>query len=186
MGQPKKEFGDELVLTLLQPIKLGDLEFVDLTLTEPRGDTLLLADREDAMGALFVKISRTASVSPVIAKRMKQRDLQRAAHFFNHFAELPGDEDFGDELALPLAEPIEFEKRTVTELTLSEPTGEALQLADREEGWGEVCALVAFTAGVPVDLVRKMRQRDLQRARNFFVHFSDAPSSRPSATTPRS
>ncbi len=179
-------FGDELVLTLREPIKLGNLEFTDLTLAEPRGEALCLAEREDAMGGLFTKIARTAGVPPAVAKKMRQRDLQRAANFFNHFE--ADDEQFEDELVLTLREPIVIDKKSpLAELTLAEPTGETLQLADREQGpWAEICALVAGTSGIAIGAIKKMRQRDLQRARNFFSHFAGEPSSMPSATTPQS
>lgn len=84
-----ENFKDTLVLPLREPIKIGDLEFSELTLSEPTGAMLQLAAREDAMGGLFILIAHTAKVSPAIPKQMRQRDLQRAADFFGHFGDVP-------------------------------------------------------------------------------------------------
>lgn len=82
-------FSDELVLTLREPIKVGDIEFAEIKLTEPTGKALRLAAREDTMGGLFVLITHAASVPPMVPEKMRQRDLQRAADFFAHFGEPP-------------------------------------------------------------------------------------------------
>lgn len=89
MGAPEK-FSDELELVLREPIKIGDLEFTSVTLTEPTGKMLQLAEREkDSYGGLFVLITHAGRVPPAVPNAMRQRDLQRAMDFFAHF----GSED---------------------------------------------------------------------------------------------
>jgi hypothetical protein len=79
-------FGDELDLTLTKPIKLGELEYSVLNLTEPTGEQLAAAEAAvGATGSLMVLIERNASVPAGVVKKMRQRDLQRAADFFAHF-----------------------------------------------------------------------------------------------------
>lgn len=77
---------DRLVLVLREPIKLGDLTFSELTLTEPNGEQLLAMQKEPIpMQALITLIAMNAGVSPAVPKRMGQRDLQRADDFFSRF-----------------------------------------------------------------------------------------------------
>lgn len=79
-------FEDELVLVLRETIKLGDLEFSELRLSEPTGEQLQRSFKAtEPMGGLFSLIGDIAGVSPAVVKKMRQRDLQRAADFFAHF-----------------------------------------------------------------------------------------------------
>jgi len=81
-----EKFGDILMLDLREPIKLADLEFTSLTLTEPTGEQLQRSYKAvEPMAGLFSLIADTAGVSPAVPKKMRQRDLQRAADFFAHF-----------------------------------------------------------------------------------------------------
>ncbi len=82
-----EKFGDELELVLREPVKLADLTFESITLTEPTGKILQLAAKEkDEYGALFVLITHTGRVPPAVPNAMRQRDLQRAMDFFAHFS----------------------------------------------------------------------------------------------------
>ena len=79
-------FKDTLQLDLREPIDLAGLVTHSLLLTEPTGEQLQASMKAtEPMGGLFVLIAQTAGVSPAIVKRMRQRDLQRAADFFSHF-----------------------------------------------------------------------------------------------------
>lgn len=81
-----EQFGDTLDLDLSQPIKLGDLEFATLKLSEPTGEQLLASYKETMpLASLMTLIALNAGVSPAVPKRMRQRDLQRADDFFSHF-----------------------------------------------------------------------------------------------------
>lgn len=81
-----EDFGDELLITFRKPIDIGGLVTQSVLLTEPTGEQLQASLKEtEPLGGLFKLIALTGNVSPAVAKRMGQRDLQRAASFFSHF-----------------------------------------------------------------------------------------------------
>lgn len=96
------------------------------------------------------------------------------------------EEQFDDELTLALRKPIKLGDLEYFELQLEEPTGAMLQLAAKEDAMGGLFLLIAHTAKVSPAVPKQMRQRDLQRAADFFAHFGDLPSSTPSTSTPQS
>lgn len=77
---------DTFVLDLREPIKLADLEFSSLTLTEPTGEQLSASYKQpQAIESLMTLIAMNAKVSPAVVKQIRQRDLQRADDFFSSF-----------------------------------------------------------------------------------------------------
>ena len=92
-----------------------------------------------------------------------------------------------DRLVLPLREPIDLGGDVTTELVLTEPTGEQLVASYKHPLPIEsLMALIAMNAKVSPAVVKRMRQRDLQRADDFFSAFGRPSSSTPSETTPQS
>ena len=77
---------DELVLTLIKPVKLGDLEFRELTLTEPTMGQLRKASKAGApLDQLALLISENARVPQPAVDKMVKRDIERAGDFFAQF-----------------------------------------------------------------------------------------------------
>ncbi len=95
--------------------------------------------------------------------------------------------DAEDRMVLELREPIELGTLVTTELVLTEPTGEQLVAFSKEPlAMQALMTLIALNAGVSPAIVKKMRQRDLQRADAFFARFSPQEPSTTSETSPRS
>lgn len=96
-------------------------------------------------------------------------------------------EKIQDELVLVLREPIKLADLEVAELTLTEPTGAQLAASYKQPVAIEsLMTLIAMNAKVSPAIVKLMRQRDLQRADDFFSAFGRPSSSTPSETTPQS
>lgn len=91
-----------------------------------------------------------------------------------HTPALPGP---ADELELVLRSPITLGPSdgtgvTYAVLNLTEPTGEQLAAAEAQAGaMGPLLTLIHKNAGVPMAVAQRMRQRDLQRAADFFAGF---------------
>ena len=95
--------------------------------------------------------------------------------------------DVEDTLVLDLREPIHLGEIITTELTLTEPTGEQLAASYKQALPIEsLMTLIAMNAKVSPAIVKKMRQRDLQRADDFFSAFGRPASSKNSETSPQS
>lgn len=95
--------------------------------------------------------------------------------------------NYGDELEIVFREPIMLADLSFESVTLTEPTGTMLQLAAKEKDeYGALFVLITHAGKVPPSVPKAMRQRDLQRAMDFFAHFGSEASSTTSATTPRS
>ena len=95
--------------------------------------------------------------------------------------------DILDSLVLELREPIALGDLVTTELNLTEPTGEQLAASYKQPVAIEaLMTLIAMNAKVSPAIVKKMRQRDLQRADDFFSAFGRPASSPSSETTPQS
>lgn len=95
-------------------------------------------------------------------------------------------EKFEDVLVLNLREPIKLADMEYAALTLTEPTGEQLQRSMKQsEPMAPLFSLIADTSGAPIPVVKKLRQRDLQRAADFFAHFDPENSSTGSTSTPQ-
>ncbi|MGN6518661.1 MAG: phage tail assembly protein [Dokdonella sp.] len=81
-------FDDTLDLELSTPIKLAELEYSVLKLSEPTAEQLMAHEKvAGAMAALAMLIHLNAKVPMKVVSQMKQRDLARAADFFAHFNE---------------------------------------------------------------------------------------------------
>jgi hypothetical protein len=92
-----------------------------------------------------------------------------------------------DRLELVLREPIVLGTLETTELVLTEPTGDQLVASYKQAlPLESLMTLIAMNAGVSPAIVKKMRQRDLQRADAFFSAFGLPSSSPSSETTPQS
>lgn len=79
---------DTLELQLREPIKIGDVEFSTLSLSEPTGDQLVKSSKAgNPMEQLIALIQLNAKVPKTVVDRMKQRDLNKAADFFGHFGD---------------------------------------------------------------------------------------------------
>jgi len=77
-------------------------------------------------------------------------------------------------ITIVLNEPITVGDVTTARLTLSEPTGEHLAAAELVPGSiASLMALISANGVVPMSVVKKLRQRDLQRAADFFASFSE-------------
>ena len=96
-------------------------------------------------------------------------------------------EVFGDDLVLELRSPIQIGEMVYTSIELSEPTGAQLVAAGKAASSFEgLLVLINLNGKVPLTVVNQMRQRDLQRAGDFFGHFAPTDSSSDSAITPQS
>lgn len=100
-------------------------------------------------------------------------------------------EDFGDELTIEFRETIELGKGQAAmrydSITLREPNGETLQAAAMTtKPYDALFILISNTSGMPLPAVKKMLQRDLDRAADFFAHFSPSNSEETSESSPQS
>ena len=77
-----------------------------------------------------------------------------------------------DELDLIFAKPIEIGSVVYTHVQLSEPSGEQLEKLSGSTGWQNLFELIELNGSVPPQVPRKMKQRDLERAADFFAGFS--------------
>jgi hypothetical protein len=78
---------DQLVLTLRKPISLGELQYAEITLTEPTVAQLRKAAKAgDAIDQLATLIHLNAAVPMTVVDRMVQRDLDAAGDFFGRFS----------------------------------------------------------------------------------------------------
>jgi hypothetical protein len=83
---PAKVVQDELVIRLIKPIMLADLEFAELTLTEPTMGQLRQASKAGApLDQLAWLIAQNAKVSPAVVDKMLKRDIEKAGDFFAQF-----------------------------------------------------------------------------------------------------
>lgn len=77
---------DELAMTLRKPIKLGELEYATLDLTEPTVAQLRKAGKAgDAIDQLATLIHLNAKVPMTVVDQISQRDMEDAARFFMRF-----------------------------------------------------------------------------------------------------
>ncbi|MBW8824458.1 MAG: phage tail assembly protein [Xanthomonadales bacterium] len=77
---------NELVITLLRPVKLADLEFLEVRLTEPTMGQMRQASKAGGpLDQLAMLIAQNASVPPAVVDRMLKRDIDRAGDFFAQF-----------------------------------------------------------------------------------------------------
>jgi hypothetical protein len=77
---------EELVITLLKPIKLASLEYFEITLTEPTMGQLRRASKAGtALDQLALLISENAGIPQPAVDRMLKRDIDRAGDFFGQF-----------------------------------------------------------------------------------------------------
>ena len=76
-----------------------------------------------------------------------------------------------------LSKPIEFAGQTYTSIRLEEPTVEQLENASepglRENPVRSNITLVADVAGVPQEVIRKIKKRDFERMVGFLQGFTD-------------
>lgn len=83
-----ERFEDEMALLLRAPIKLGEIEYSELQLSEPTCDQLIKAGKAGTpMEQLAALINLNAKVPMPVVSQMKQRDLDRAGDFFAHFSD---------------------------------------------------------------------------------------------------
>jgi hypothetical protein len=77
---------DELVITLMKPIKLGPLEYLELRLTEPTMGQLRKASKAGApLDQLAFLIAENSGTPQPAVDRMLKRDIERAGDFFAQF-----------------------------------------------------------------------------------------------------
>jgi hypothetical protein len=77
---------DELVITFREPIMLVDLEFAEITLTEPTMGQMRKASKAGGpLDQLAHLIAFNASVPPAVVDKMRKRDIERAGDFFAQF-----------------------------------------------------------------------------------------------------
>lgn len=77
----------EKTITLLKPVKLGDVEYTELKLCEPvAGDLEKASAAKTSVGAVLDLISLTAKVPRPVAERLCQRDFKAADDFFGQFS----------------------------------------------------------------------------------------------------
>ena len=94
---------------------------------------------------------------------------------------------FDDELVITFREPIMLADLAFDAVTLNEPTGKMLQLAAKEKDeYSALFVLITHAGRVPPAVPSAMRQRDLQRAMDFFAHFASDDSSTTSTSSPQS
>ncbi len=78
---------DELILKLRKPLKLGDIEYPQLTLTEPTLGQLRKATASGgALDQLATLIHLNAKVPPSVVDLLSQRDMEAANDFFSRFS----------------------------------------------------------------------------------------------------
>ena len=77
-----------------------------------------------------------------------------------------------EKLTITLSKPIEFDEKTFDKIELVEPVAGQIVKAGREkDAVASNIVLVSEVAGVPIDVVRKMRARDFERAAQFLHSF---------------
>ncbi len=82
----RRPIQDELVITLIKPVKLADLEFSELKLTEPTMGQLRTASKAGGpLDQLALLIAVNASIPQPAVDRMVKRDIERAGDFFAQF-----------------------------------------------------------------------------------------------------
>ena len=88
---------DEKILTLRKPVKLGDVEYSQLTLREPTAGQLAKAENAAPTNADMAinLISMVAAVPRAAVERICQRDFEEASDFLGKFSE--GDPMIGSE-----------------------------------------------------------------------------------------
>lgn len=78
----------------------------------------------------------------------------------------------GDELILQLRAPVSLGDVEWRELKLTEPTVDQLTKSMKAGiGIEQTAMLLSLNAGIPLAAVQRMKQRDLQDASAFFLHF---------------
>lgn len=76
-----------------------------------------------------------------------------------------------DTIAIALKEPIEFEGKSYTMITLQEPTAGQIEEARRSSGETSVIRLIALCSGTPEAVVRLMKARNYRQAGDFATSF---------------
>lgn len=79
-------FGDTLVLDLRQPIKVGEVTYTELHLSEPTVKQLREAEKAGSpIDQLATLVRLNAAVPAGVVDQIRQRDLGVAGAFFGHF-----------------------------------------------------------------------------------------------------
>jgi hypothetical protein len=79
---------EEHVVPLLVPVKLGDMEYASLTLSEPTYKQLTQAGKQASpMEQLGTLIQLNAKVPMAVVEQLRQRDLEACGSFFAHFSD---------------------------------------------------------------------------------------------------
>lgn len=90
------------------------------------------------------------------------------------------------EESIYLGDPNSRDAKSWESVTLTEPTGKQLEEAERVSGnWAPLLTLIMLNAKVPRKIVDQMRQRDLQRAADFFTAFGKPDDSTSSESSPQ-
>jgi hypothetical protein len=77
---------DEITITFVKPIKLGEIEYSQVTLTEPTYSELVAAGKKGAdLEQLGHLIHLNAKLPMAVVERLKKRDLDACAGFFGSF-----------------------------------------------------------------------------------------------------
>jgi len=80
---------DTITITFARPIKIGEVEYTDITLTEPTAGQLVKSSKAgNNLEQLVSLINLNAAVPLGVVERMKQRDLNACDRFFGRFGAL--------------------------------------------------------------------------------------------------
>lgn len=79
---------DEITITLRKPIKVGEVEYTEISLTEPTAGQLRKAAKAgDSLDQVCELISLNGRIPKSAVDQMLQRDLNAASDFFARFGE---------------------------------------------------------------------------------------------------
>jgi hypothetical protein len=77
---------ETITITFARPIKLGEVEYTDITLTEPTAGQLIKSSKAgNSLEQLVSLINLNAAVPMGVVERMRQRDFGRCDRFFLQF-----------------------------------------------------------------------------------------------------
>jgi len=170
---------DELQLTLRAPIEFDGVTHSSLTFREPlAGEIEAIASLPNHKGTITL-LAEVAGVPEAVTARLAARDYKKADAFLGLFSREKAKpltqeqlDALPENLALPLHKPIVFGPQTYTSLTFREPVSGQIEAVELMSDFTSTIELLARSAGVLPDVIRKMAARDFNRASVFVGSFT--------------
>ena len=79
------EIPEELVVTLREPIMLGDMPYTELKLREPTAAQVAMWDKLSGTEADILAVSIVSGVPKPVVEKLKIRDLNKASGYIARF-----------------------------------------------------------------------------------------------------